>query len=774
MTIHNATNEMLLRKASEAYYNGTPIMSDQEFDALWQQHEASRKLSPNHPCWDDTILDKVGAKPVKTSGFKKVAHATPMLSLDNVFETDDGFAQVEKWLDGIPPAASVVVEPKVDGLSLSLVYENGILSDAVTRGDGMVGDSVIQNIHPGMGIPQVLIQDGPWSGAGNYTDARGRIEVRGEVYMPVGVFERLNAELVARGEEPYANPRNAAAGALRLHDRDESVRRGLRFVAYACSGYPIPVRTHCDEMMRLLRAGFDVVGRRITASVVRCENWREISRSLLEGMDFQTDGLVLKLNAYDQREKLGSTARAPRWAVALKFKQPEVTTIMRAITVQVGRSGVLTPVAELEPVEVDGSVVSRATLHNEDHINRLGLCIGDTVMLQKAGGIIPEIVRSLQAEQLVQKMAATVVPLRQQGSIQHSVREALGDVRARVCREESGYAPMIAARVGTRGVFNLLVHIGGKCPSCGSTDVKKQETIRPGRAIGKSTALLPKTQTSYFCVNPSCRAKLTARVQHMASRGCLDIEQLGSEACDEIAFRMPLEGMTHPFEILRQPVGWFAALSWKTEEGKKMTFGQGRAKKVVAAIERARTLPLNRWLAACGIPSVGENTSKEISRLFQAPDDLKRRPIISEGHLLRMIAAGEDKTKGALAAYAISHHLGPVSAQALLDFLESDDGIFALTVMSAYGVKSDNWNPTPAPKTDLPLSGQTFAITGTLSVGRAEMQKLIEAAGGKVSDTISKKLTALICGEGGGSKRDKAAALDLPVWDETRIREAML
>jgi DNA ligase (NAD+) len=334
------------------------------------------------------------------------------------------------------------------------------------------------------------------------------------------------------------------------------------------------------------------------------------------------------------------------------------------------------------------------------------LVVGDTVVLQKAGGVIPEIVR-------------------------------VGGKHTK-----------------PRPLFSLPDHIDHKCPSCGSSDI-----IKDGER--------------YLCGNTAgCKAQMAARVEHMASRGCLNIMGLGAEACDAIA---QLGEIEHPFDILDKPVEWFANLAWVTDTGKNMTFGKARATKVVEACCNIGKQPLHRWIAALGIHSVGENTSKEISRLCEDTNELTwacraSEPVKnpSDGIIYR-IAKGDDKTVGDLAKFAISNHLGPVSCNELVNFVASESGLTLLRRSDEYGVQADNYSPIPETKTDGALTGKTFAITGTLSQPRDYFKALIQDAGGKVTDTISAKLTALVCGEGGGGKRDKAAKLGIPVWDEAQL-----
>lgn len=725
--------EALLRKAADAYYNGVPTMSDAEYDNEWKNHLMDREATPGlfDDLQDGTILDKVGAAPAPTSGFRKVKHSYPMLSLDNVFENEqDGSEDLEKWLADVEricgPETGIVVEPKIDGCSLSLTYINGVLLEAITRGDGVTGDDVTDNVRASVMFPTNVR---PLSESSMAIPAFGPATVRGEVFMDFATFGRLNAELVANGEEPYKNPRNAAAGAIRLQDPAECAKRGLRFLPHGVldGGF----KQHDSAMTFLHNAGFNTMRdclHFMFEGPIKISSLRGI---VTAGVDYPIDGLVFKINDYAKRELMGTTARAPRWATALKFQQEKVTTPLKAITVQVGRSGVLTPVAELEPIFVDGSVVSRATLHNEGQINRLGLQIGDEVEIRKAGAIIPELVRSVTGDSLLRE----------------------------------------------RPPFSLMDHIGGKCPSCNGTDIQKQQVD------GEDGA-------RYQCRNPECPAQLAARIEHFASRKCLDIEMLGGEAATALADYLiannaidnyidgdPVRSSTELLlSFMDFGVPSFAGLSWITDSGTQMTLGTKRAEKIVAALKRAKTLPLHRWLFALGISTVGENTSKEISRLCEELNEFRYacrppEPVKNpNGGVIYRIANGEDKSTGSLQKYSISSHLGPVSCKALVEFCASTDGERVLYVIGEWDIKSDNYNPIPVASADKPLQGKTICITGTLSVGRDEMKALLEAAGAKVSGSISKKTDYLLAGEDCGGKLKKAGDLGVSVITETIAR----
>lgn len=698
--------ERTLQEAIDAYYNGaTPTMSDSEFDKMVAKHRKMRAAAPElFPT--PSVLDKVGAEPRATSGFQKVRHAVPMLSLDNLFEAEDGSCpDLDKWAEPLVLDNDwAVIEPKIDGLSLSVVYAaDGRLLRAVTRGDGEEGEDVTANVIAGDLVPQQLPPGSPQG-----------VEVRGEVFMDFRTFDRLNAKLEAEGQEKMANPRNAAAGAIRLHDPLESAKRSLRFIAYDIVN-PTGCETHLEGLKALSAMGFTTpIWFPVSGALPPLSELKQTFTDL----GYPIDGLVAKVNHLSRRLELGFTSRAPRWAMAIKFQQEKAVTTLRGITVQVGRSGVLTPIAELEPVWVDGSTISRATLHNEAQINRLQLRVGDQVEIEKSGGVIPAVLRA------VGKRTLPVPP------------------------------------------FSLLAHIAHQCPACGSANVAKAED----------------DDAAYRCLNPNCPAQLAARIKHFCSRGALNIDGIGDECSAAIADAWATyklkpsaaaagdSSMDVLLGLLEAPSHWLAALTWTTESGGTMTFGGARAQKAVRAFKDAISLPLNRWLYAIGIPTVGENTSKEISRLFKYAGDL--RLACSGTGTLKRLADGELKASEALAKHQISHHLGPVSAKSVCDFMLSEDGEKFLRFLYRNDVASDNYAPVPETKTGA-LVGKTFVVTGTLSEPRETIHALIAANGGTVSGSVSAKTSVLVAGDKAGSKMEKARKLGVEVWSESELREAV-
>ena len=759
--------EAVLRGLNTAYHNGTPEASDAHYDELWCAHQQDRIDLGDWWDWP-TILDEVGAAPQKSSGFRKVKHRNKMLSINDVFE-GEGDAQYSELLGFVlameaklgDKAWPMQVESKVDGLAVKLIYSNSLLEQGLTRGDGEVGDLITDNLRISGIVPQAIRPDEPFGGTQANPLNADHLEVVGEVYMPLEAFAAANAEREAEGLQLWANPRNAAAGALKLQDAEELKRRPLAFVR------------HDSETPWI--NGMETVG------TIMCHNFEQLTHAVEvtrhAELPWAKDGAVIKLGNLEAREIAGMGTRAPNWACAFKFLPVQVDTILEEIIVQVGRTGALTPKARLKPVLLDGTTVEFATLNNEDHINRLFLQIGDKVVLQRAGMVIPEITESIPAMALLRELEA-----------QHYLAMALEglagleEVSLREVRDDNGFKDMgleefrefWKGKLIAKGLqdardelgwripkFSLSEHLNHKCPSCGSTNLEKKQVA------GEDGVKL-------YCMNGSgCPAQLARRIEHFCSRGCLDIEGIGKEASIALAGLLAAHTSPRPptlLDICDLGIAHYATLRWTTASGGVMTFGAARAQKAKDALERAKKLPLHKWLRALGIHTIGENTSKEISRL--CPDMPSFRAECHSAGVIYALAQDDDKAKEIRAKYHVNSRLGPVSAQEAVRWVADNlDTVNRMCAMGFKGIQSDNYDPIPVASDAKPLFGKVFAITGTLSVGRDEMKALIESKGGKVTNSISTKLTALICGEGGGGKRDKAAAKGIATLDEAGIRE---
>ena len=534
------------------YVEARPTIGDAEYDALFRE---LRELEAAHPALitPDSPTQRVGGK--ATDGFAQVRHAVPMLSLDNLFAKDglDGLKKwmisVEKLLPGEP--LEWLVEPKVDGLAVSLRYEDGKFVTGATRGDGEMGDDITDNLRTIRAIPLHL------------KDAPAVLEVRGEVYLPVAAFRKICDDMRAAGDEPFANPRNAAAGSLKQLDPATVAKRPLAIILYSpgeCSSDLPPTQAAFLAWMAAL--GFPVPRfQRV------CRSAEEVFAAIQEldgvrdSFGFETDGAVIKLNQVALRETAGYTARFPRWAKAWKYLSEQAETRIRAITVQVGRTGNLTPVAELEPVFLRGSTISRATLHNEDEIRRKDIRIGDAVIIEKAGEVIPAVVRVV-----LEKRDALAAP------------------------------------------FDFLQHIENKCPACGHAPRRDPEFA------------------AWVCENPACPAQKTRRLEYFAKRGALDIEGLGSTVADALVERGIVDD---PLDLFTLRLTTLGALNLGTDEEPR-TFGEKNAAKVLEGCQRARTMPLARWLHALAITDVGEETAHDLGKFHDTLEAVAASPLLRD------------------------------------------------------------------------------------------------------------------------------------------------
>src|SRR5256712_2303344 len=572
-----------IRKHDRLYYEeAAPIISDRDYDRLYKElvdlaAQFADLVTPDSP------TQRVGGKPLKA--FEQVSHLISMLSLDNTYseeEVKNFHARIQRLLpnEKIP----VVIEPKVDGVAVSLIYENGKLRQAATRGDGNVGDNITQNIQTIRSVPQRL-RDG----------APKLLEVRGEVYMDRKGFEKLNDERKKQGLPLFANPRNAAAGSLKQLDPAIVAKRPLGVVLYGTGATEgVDVDVHSEIFPLLKKLGLPATERWWVAQSVE-----EILGAIheLDGIRnkfaYQTDGAVVKVNSFAQRERLGFTAKSPRWAIAYKYEAERVQTRLNEIVIQVGRTGILTPVAVLEPVFVSGSTVGRATLHNEDEIKRKDIRIGDTVVIEKAGEVIPAVVEVVKSK------------------------------RPRDAKP-----------------FDFAAHVHGKCPVCGSLIQRDPQFV------------------AWRCENLQCPAQTTRRVEFFAARSALDIESVGGIVADKLVERGLIR---EPLDLFELKTEQLAKLNLGTDEAPRV-FGEKNATKAIKAIERAKTMPLSRWLYALAIPEVGKTTATQLARFHDKIEnaaqsdwlrgvvayhekDNKDREEIAE-HLIKSGFAKRSKSKG--------------------------------------------------------------------------------------------------------------------------------
>ena len=717
------------------YVEARPTISDAEYDALFRE---LRELEAAHPEWvtPDSPTQRVGGK--ATDGFAQVRHAVPMLSLDNLF-AKDGLDGLKKWITSVEKllpgeVLEWLVEPKVDGLAVSLRYEDGRLATGATRGDGETGDDITENLRTIRAIPLHI------SGAPEV------LEVRGEVYLPVAAFRKMCDEMRAAGEEPFANPRNAAAGSLKQLDPATVAKRPLAIVLYSpgeCSA-ELPA-TQAEFLAWIAAFGFPVPRfQRLCTSAEEVYAAIQELDSVRDQFGFETDGAVIKLNQVALRERAGYTSRFPRWAKAWKYLSEQAETRIHSITVQVGRTGNLTPVAELEPVFLRGSTISRATLHNEDEIRRKDIRIGDTVIIEKAGEVIPAVVKVV-----LEKRPADAAP------------------------------------------FDFLAHIHGKCPACGHAPRRDPEFA------------------AWVCENPACPAQKTRRLEYFAKRNALDIEGLGGTVADALIERGLVD---EPLDLYSLKLSTLGALNLGTDEEPRM-FGEKNAAKLLEACQRARTMPLARWLHALAIPEVGEETAHDLAKHFSSLEEIaasellretvelgrwreqfdknkitndEKNSISSEERARRKARQAEAKERATpigerLLASGFARPadgdnpkswqavplIGPVASASCLKWFASPLGVKTLERLRALGISpSGSINAA----TDLPFAGKTFVLTGRLEkMTRSEAREKIRAAGGNVSSSVSKITDFVVAGADAGSKLEDANKLGTAVITEQEL-----
>lgn len=649
-----------------------PEISDAAYDLLRRRNDAIELRFPELKRGDSPSR-KVGAAPA--AGFAKVRHAVPMLSLGNAFAGEDvqEFVQRICRFLNIKEADQVefVAEPKIDGLSCSLRYEKGRLVLAATRGDGQEGEDVTANVRTIGDVPEQL--------AGPVPDV---LEVRGEVYMDRSEFMALNERQAAAGKPIFANPRNAAAGSLRQLDSRITASRPLGFFGYSWGEVSEPLgKTQWEVRRRLEDWGFRPnKPAELCCGADALLRYYDQVQERRSTLPFDIDGVVYKVNRLDWQDRLGSVSRAPRWAIAHKFPAEQAQTRLKDITIQVGRTGAMTPVAELEPVTVGGVVVSRATLHNEDEIRRKDVRKGDLVVVQRAGDVIPQIVQAV-----------------------------------------------LDKRPADSEAYVFPDH----CPVCGSAAVRPE-----GEVIRRCTGGL------------ICEAQAVERLRHFVSRDAFDIEGLGEKIIREFWD----EGMVRrPGDIFRLREKDAASLTrLKNRHG----WGEKSAAKLFDSIDARRSIPLDRFIFALGIPQVGQTTARLLARSYRGFD-----------HWREQMAAAQVHGSEAYGELIGIEQIGPSVADDLLGFFAEPHNLEVLDDLLAAGVAVTDFVPPRVQSS--PIAGKTVVFTGTLeTVTRSEAKARAEALGAKVAGSVSSKTDYVVVGADAGSKATKARDLGLTTLTE--------
>jgi DNA ligase (NAD+) len=659
------------------YVLDAPELPDAEYDRLFQELQAIEAMYPALRTADSPTQRVLGQV---RDGFVVVRHAVPMLSIRTETDTEasgavafDARVRRELELPDDAPPVAYATELKFDGLAINLRYESGVLVQAATRGDGESGEDVTQNIRTIGQIPLRLRDiDAPV------------LEVRGEVYMRRDDFEALNErqrERIARGdkgEKTFVNPRNAAAGAVRQLDPAIAAQRPLSFFAYGIGevqGWTLPP-THAGLLDALAAAGLPVCTERaVVQGADGLVAFHQRIGTLRDSLAFDIDGVVYKVDSLALQQRLGFVTREPRWAVAHKYPAQEQMTRLLGIEIQVGRTGKLTPVAKLEPVFVGGTTVSNATLHNEDEARRKDVRVGDTVIVRRAGDVIPEVV----------------------GVVLEQRPDDVGEP------------------------FDLYQRLGGRCPVCGS-------------AIAR-----PEGEADWRCIGGLfCAAQRKQAILHFASRRMMDIEGLGDKLVDQLVDAGLIRTLP---ELYKLGVAKLTALE---------RMGEKSAVNLVAALEKSKQTTLARFLFSLGIRQVGEATAKELARHFGALD--------------RVMDASVEQLQAV-------RDVGPIVALSIRTFFDQPHNREVVEQLRAAGIHwAEHEASAAADAAQLPLAGKTLVLTGTLpTLGRDAAKDLIEAAGGKVSGSVSKKTHFVVAGAEAGSKLDKARELGLVILDEAGL-----
>jgi len=661
------------------YIDHDPQISDAEFDALMKDL-AAREAEFPELVTPESPTQRVGGKPV--DGFPTVRHIRPMMSIDNVYsveELEEFGERVQKLVPGRP--VDYVAELKIDGLGISILYRGGRFVQAVTRGDGVQGDEVSAGVKTIKSLPLTI------------PDPR-EIEVRGEIYLPFDSFREINDARETNGEPLFANPRNAASGSIRLLDPREVAKRKLDVFLYSFFADGRETASQWTNLTELRRLGFKTNSQsRLCPSLAEAvDYWREWTDKR-DSLDYDADGIVIKVNSSQEREALGVTAKFPRWAISFKFPARQATTRLCDIVIQVGRTGALTPVAVLEPVKLSGTTISRATLHNEDEIRRKDIRIGDYVLIERSGDVIPKVV-----------------------------------------------APMKERRTGRERLFVMPA----ECPIC------------------HSAAFRPEGEVIARCINTSCPAKLREALLHFAARKAMNIEGLGEALVDQLLEKKLVASIPDLY-----------GLDARTLSGLER-MGEKSAANLIREIGLSKSNEIGRLIFGLGIRHVGEKLARTL--------------------------AGRFRDIGKLAAATVEEltavtDVGPVVAESVAFFFRQPENLALLERLRAAGLnftdapgtaKGGPGAPQGAAKSgddfgagetagSYPLAGMTFVLTGKLErMTRDEAAAAIEARGGSVTDSVSKKTNCLVVGEDPGSKLAKAQKLGVDILDEKEFIERVL
>ncbi|WP_339172427.1 NAD-dependent DNA ligase LigA [Anoxybacillus sp. FSL W8-1294] len=637
----------------EYYVLDKPSISDAEYDELMRRLIELEEQYPQYKT-PDSPSQRVGGAPLES--FAKVTHRVPMLSLSNAFNEGD-LRDFDRRVRQEVGDVRYVCELKIDGLAVSLRYENGYFVQGATRGDGTTGEDITENVKTIRSLPLRLRE-------------QVTIEVRGEVYMPRQSFEKLNEQRKRNGEELFANPRNAAAGSLRQLDPKIVASRQLDIFVYGVvHAEELGFNSHSEALRYLDELGFKTnCARQVCETIDDVLSYIERWHAEREKLPYDIDGIVIKVDSFAQQKQLGATAKSPRWAIAYKFPAEEVVTQLVHIELSVGRTGAVTPTAILQPVRVAGTIVQRASLHNADYIREKDIRLGDYVIIKKAGDIIPEVVRSLPER-----------------------------------------------RTGKEEPFDMPTH----CPVCASELVRLDDEV------------------ALRCVNPQCPAQIREGLIHFVSRQAMNIDGLGEKVIAQLFEHGLVRSVADLYTLTKDEL---VALE---------RMGEKSATNLLRAIEASKQNSLERLLFGLGIRHVGAKAAKTLAEHFETMERLQQA------------------TKEELTAI---HEIGEKMADSIVTYFSKEEVKQLLERLRAYGVNMTYKGAKQTVDISSTFAGKTFVLTGTLqSMSRSEAKETIEALGGKVTGSVSKKTDVVVVGEDAGSKLGKAKQLGITIWDEARF-----
>ena len=689
-----------IRRHDRLYYVQVATeISDRQYDQLLEELKA---LEAKHPelVTPDSPTQRVGGEPIE--GFVTVTHAVPMLSIDNTYNSDELTKFDERIRKALTDAQfHYLVDPKIDGVAVSLRYEGGALVGAATRGDGRRGDDITANVRTIRSVPLRL-------GGAGYPQV---LEVRGEIYFPLKGFNAYNARRAEDGLETFANPRNAAAGTLKQLDPKVTAQRGLAFLAHGLGEMSEAPARRVSRIMKLLGQW----GIPVSPHAQTCDSLDQVQgvidewAQLRTQADYETDGMVVKVDELDLRESLGATSRYPRWCIAYKYAAERAETVLRSVDFQVGRTGVITPVAHFESMQISGTKISNASLHNFDEIERLGIKIGDTILVEKAGEIIPQVVGKVRSapgegEPIEPKDTCPICGQKAEWDKpkpRHIAYRCMNkDCELYMQREQRITLPKVCRRKTGRGCDH---------------EVQRVDHMVELR-----------------CVNPECPAQLRQRLKFFAARSLMDIEDLGPALIDQLVQRRMVTDFADLYHLEAAQLAALERMAAKSSQN------------VIDAIAASKSAGLVRVLAALGIRHVGARAADVLAAHFADAD------AIADASVDELTEIDE---------------IGPVIAESVHQFFASEAGRGIITRLRAAGVKMTSQQP--AGRTELPLAGKSVVVTGTLqSMSRSEAEAAVKSAGGRAAGSVSKSTDFVVVGDAAGSKAQKAAALGVETVDE--------